>query len=150
MQSSVFLTLTTFRRPNYLVSLPTADRANPTFLPGKPTTPPHVSIDSPIEGEDPPIKMTDSNSDAQDISQQLAQQVSSATGGDTDPSTIQQKVQEAMSQGQESGALNTGQLQEQLQDGSLQEKVKDAMEKGQGAGGILNSASGHLSTLLSS
>ena len=89
------------------------------------------------------INMTE-NKDPKDLAQQLAQQVSSASGGANpqpsstgEESSIQQKVQEAMTQGQESGLLNS----EQLQDGSIQDKVKEAMEKGQAPGGFFNSPS---------
>lgn len=85
------------------------------------------------------IKMTE-NKDPKDLAQQLAQQVQ-ASGGDAIPQSsstsgeepsVQQKVQDAMTQGQESEAL---------QDGSLQDTVKEAMEKGEAPPGFLNSTS---------
>ena len=88
------------------------------------------------------IKMTE-DKNPQDIAQQLAQQVQQASGdaipqpsSSGEEPSIQDKIQAAMTQGQESGLLNS----ESLQDGSMQEKVKEAMEKGQAPGGFLNSA----------
>ncbi|KAF7512858.1 hypothetical protein GJ744_011961 [Endocarpon pusillum] len=81
----------------------------------------------------------------QDIAQQLAQQVQQASGDAIPQSSssgeepsMQDKIQAAMTQGQESGLLNS----ESLQDGSMQEKVKEAMEKGQAPGGFLNKLMG--------
>jgi hypothetical protein len=93
------------------------------------------------------IKM-DESKDPKDMVQQLAQQVSSTGDAATqssssgDEPSVPEKVQAAMTQGQESGLLNS----EQLQDGSIQDKVKEAVEKGQAPGGFLTSASASFST----